>query len=77
MSGIRGLREAIIENELCYNAVLTKIFSHIIDVRNVMGTTSIHTHGCRISDEWTLRGMRTAVLENELIRVTVLLDRGA
>jgi galactose mutarotase-like enzyme len=42
-----------------------------------MGTTSIHTHGCRISDEWTLRGMRTAVLENELIRVTVLLDRGA
>ncbi|MFN5677839.1 MAG: hypothetical protein ACK48C_11905, partial [Roseiflexaceae bacterium] len=42
-----------------------------------MGTTSIHTHGCRISDEWMLRGMRTAVLENELIRVTVLLDRGA
>lgn len=42
-----------------------------------MGTTSIHTHGCRISDEWMLRGMRAAVLENELIKITVLLDRGA
>ena len=42
-----------------------------------MGTTSIHTHGCRISDEWTLRGMRAAVLENELIKIIVLLDRGA
>ncbi|MFM2032460.1 MAG: hypothetical protein RLZZ297_1225, partial [Chloroflexota bacterium] len=42
-----------------------------------MGTTSIHTHGCRVSDEWTLRGLRTLVLENELLRVTVLLDRGA
>lgn len=34
-------------------------------------------HGCRISDEWTFRGMRTLVLENELLRVTVLLDRGS
>ncbi|MFM2309298.1 MAG: hypothetical protein RLY87_1419 [Chloroflexota bacterium] len=42
-----------------------------------MGTTSIHTHGCRVSDEWMLRGLRTLVLENEAIRVTVLLDRGA
>lgn len=40
-------------------------------------TTSIHTHGCRVSDEWLLRGLRTLVLENESIRVTVLLDRGA
>ncbi|MBA3947631.1 MAG: DUF4432 family protein [Herpetosiphonaceae bacterium] len=42
-----------------------------------MGHTSLHTHGCRISDEWTLRGMRAAVLENELLHVLVLLDRGA
>ncbi|HWQ14128.1 MAG TPA: DUF4432 family protein [Roseiflexaceae bacterium] len=42
-----------------------------------MPHTSIHIHGCRVSDEWTLRGMRAAVLENELLRVTVLLDRGA
>lgn len=34
-------------------------------------------HGCRISDEWSYRGMRTLVLENELLRVTVLLDRGS
>ena len=42
-----------------------------------MPHTSLHTHGCRVSDEWTLRGMRAAVLENELLRVVVLLDRGA
>jgi hypothetical protein len=42
-----------------------------------MGTTSLHTHGCRVSDEWQIRGLRAAVLENELVRVTVLLDRGA
>jgi galactose mutarotase-like enzyme len=34
-------------------------------------------HGCRISDEWTFKGMRTLILENELLRVTVLLDRGS
>jgi galactose mutarotase-like enzyme len=34
-------------------------------------------HGCRISDEWSFKGMRTLVLENELLRVTVLLDRGS
>lgn len=33
-------------------------------------------HGCRISDEWTLRGTRIVVLENSLLRVTVLVDRG-
>ncbi len=42
-----------------------------------MPQTSIHTHGCRVSDEWMLRGMRAAVIENDLIRVLVLLDRGA
>jgi hypothetical protein len=42
-----------------------------------MPQTSIYTHGCRISDEWTLRGMRAAVIENELLRVLVLLDKGA
>lgn len=42
-----------------------------------MPHTSRHTHGCRISDEWTLRGMRAAVLENDLLRVLVLLDKGA
>jgi hypothetical protein len=33
-------------------------------------------HGCRISDAWTYDGMRTLILENELLRVTVLLDKG-
>jgi galactose mutarotase-like enzyme len=34
-------------------------------------------HSCRISDEWSFKRMRTLVLENELLRVTVLLDRGS
>lgn len=34
-------------------------------------------HGCRISDEWTLKGMRTVILENELLRVVVLVDKGS
>ncbi len=34
-------------------------------------------HGCRISDEWQLQGMRTLILENELLRVVVLLDKGS
>lgn len=42
-----------------------------------MSHTSDHAHGCRVSDEWTLRGMRAAVLENELLRVVVLVDKGA
>ena len=42
-----------------------------------MSHSSFHTHGCRVSDEWTFRGMRAAILENELLRVVVLLDRGA
>ncbi len=35
------------------------------------------TDGCRISDAWTYRGLKTVVLENELIRVVVLADKGA
>ncbi len=34
-------------------------------------------HGCRISDAWTFNGMKTLILENELLRVTVLLDKGS
>jgi Domain of unknown function (DUF4432) len=33
--------------------------------------------GCRISLEYTYRGMRVAFLENEALRVGVLLDKGA
>lgn len=32
--------------------------------------------GCRISDEFTFRGLRLLVIENEVIRVTILLDQG-
>ncbi|MCH7734286.1 MAG: DUF4432 family protein [Chloroflexi bacterium] len=35
------------------------------------------TDGCRISDSWTYRGLKTVILENELIRVVVLADKGA
>ncbi|MBT4515490.1 MAG: DUF4432 family protein [Chloroflexi bacterium] len=35
------------------------------------------TYGCRISSAWTYRGLRTVVLENELLRVIVLADKGA
>lgn len=34
-------------------------------------------HGCRISDAWTVEGMRTIILENELLRVVVLVDKGS
>ena len=34
-------------------------------------------HGCRISDAWTLAGMRTLIFENELLRVVVLIDKGS
>jgi hypothetical protein len=33
--------------------------------------------GCRIIDDLEYKGMRTVILENELIRVGVLLDKGA
>ena len=35
------------------------------------------THGCRISDSWTYRGLKTAIIENELVRIVVLIDKGA
>lgn len=35
------------------------------------------TFGCRISDAWTFRGLKTVILENERVRVTVLADKGA
>ena len=35
------------------------------------------TNRCRISDAWSYRGLKTVVLENELVRVTVLADKGA
>ena len=34
-------------------------------------------HGCRVSDAWTYRGLKTAVLENELLRIVILIDKGA
>lgn len=34
-------------------------------------------HGCRISDEWRIQDMRTVILENELLRVVILLDKGS
>ncbi|RPI97153.1 MAG: DUF4432 family protein, partial [Chloroflexi bacterium] len=33
--------------------------------------------GCRISDEWTCQGMRTVILENDWLRVVVLVDKGS
>ena len=33
--------------------------------------------GCRISDEWTCQGMRTVILENDRLRVVVLVDKGS
>jgi hypothetical protein len=34
-------------------------------------------HGCRVSDAWTYRGLKTAILENELLRIVILIDKGA
>ncbi len=33
--------------------------------------------GCLISDAWTYHAMRTIILENELLRIVVLVDRGS
>jgi hypothetical protein len=33
-------------------------------------------HGCRLTMDGTLKGLRTVVLENQKLRVTVLLDKG-
>ena len=34
-------------------------------------------HGCRVSDAWTYRELKTAILENELLRIVLLIDKGA
>jgi hypothetical protein len=34
-------------------------------------------HGCRISDHWLFQEMRTLILENSLLRVVILLDKGS
>ena len=34
-------------------------------------------YGCRVSDAWSFRGLKTAVLENELLRIVILVDKGA
>ena len=33
-------------------------------------------YGCRINDEYTYRGMRVMVMENDLLRISILLDKG-
>jgi len=35
------------------------------------------TTGCRVSDAWTYRGLKTVVLENEVLRVSLIADKGA
>ena len=35
------------------------------------------TTGCRISDSWTYRGLKTVILENEVLRVSIISDKGA
>ena len=34
-------------------------------------------YGCRISDSWEFKGLKTVILENEILKVTVLADNGA
>ncbi len=34
-------------------------------------------HGCRVSDDWTFRGLKTVVMENEVLRIVILADKGA
>lgn len=36
-----------------------------------------HSFGARVDDGWTYRGLRTVVIENEVLRATVLADKGA
>jgi len=33
-------------------------------------------YGCRINDQYTYRGMRVLVVENELLRISILVDKG-
>ena len=35
------------------------------------------TLGCRISDEWTFKGLKTVIIENEFLQIMVLADKGA
>ena len=35
------------------------------------------TYGARISDDWTFRGLKTVIIENEVLRIVVLADKGA
>ncbi len=37
---------------------------------------SRRNHGCRLSDEYTYKGLRVLVMENEKLRVSILLDKG-
>jgi len=41
-----------------------------------VGYVHNRNYGCRVSDEYTFRGLRLVVLENEKLRVTVLVDKG-
>ena len=41
-----------------------------------MAYTHERNHGCRISDDYTYRGLRAVVLENRALRITVLADKG-
>ncbi len=34
-------------------------------------------YGCRVSDDYIYKGLRTLVIENEKLRISVLLDKGA
>ncbi len=42
-----------------------------------MSRAAYRHHGCRITDEITYKGFRTIFLENDLLRVGILLDKGA
>ncbi|HET7559406.1 MAG TPA: DUF4432 family protein, partial [Limnochordia bacterium] len=42
----------------------------------MMGPVQVRNYGCRLNVEWRLRGLRTVILENELLRVGVLADKG-
>jgi len=42
-----------------------------------MTCASARHYGCRITDDLVYKGLRTLFLENELIRVGILLDKGA
>ena len=33
-------------------------------------------HGCWISDKWQFNGMRTLIMENNLLRIVILIDKG-